>query len=364
MLESTFPPNLLKNNLSPVKEAIMKTILPIVWACLCMLSSVYAQVPQGITYQAVVRDNNGGIRANQSVMLGLSIRQGSPTGVIVYEEDHNVSTNNLGVVNLIVGRGTSSQDFSDIDWTQGALFVEIELDGQVMGTTPLLTVPYAFHAETVEEVQEISKSGSTVSLSKGGGSFTDEVDDADSDPGNEIQTLSLSGDNLILSQGGGSVVLPGSSSSIRTISFPAKALNHSSSSSIILNDGAGLKWTNSFSASALISIRRPADYSGGTVKFYIFFRTTSSTAGTVIFFIRPRSYNSTDGYGDAANLSTNEVNVSGTEGFGTLYEQSYNIPATRLTNDWWQIGIQRDSNSNTYTDDVIVHSVALEYTAN
>ena len=264
----------------------MKTVLSIVWLCLCMLCSLYAQVPQGITYQAVVRDNNGSIRANESVALGLSVRQGSPTGVIVYEEAHAVNTNNLGVVNLIVGRGTSSQDFSSIDWTQGPLFVEIELDGQVMGTTPLLSVPYAFHAETVEEIQEISKSGSTVSLSKGGGSFTDEVEDADSDPANELQAISIDGNTLTLSNGGGSIALPIAEATTRSISFPANGLNYSTSSTVITNDGGGLRWTNSFSSSATIAIRKPADYIGGTVKFYIFFRTTTGTSGTAGFFIQ------------------------------------------------------------------------------
>lgn len=55
------------------------------------------------------------------------------------------------------------------------------------------------------ELQTISKSGSTVTLSDGGGSFTDEVNDSDFDPLNEIQTLSKTGNSIILTNGGGSV---------------------------------------------------------------------------------------------------------------------------------------------------------------
>lgn len=346
----------------------MKTILSIVWLCLCMLCNVYAQVPQGITYQAVVRDNNGNIRANEDVLLGLSMRQGTPTGTVVYEEQHNVSTNNLGLVNLIVGDGISSQDFSTIDWTQGALFVEIELDGQVMGTTPLLTVPFAFHAETVEKVDVAYSdvSNAPQSLSE----FTDDIgiltnsDLNDNSPTNEIQSLSISGNTLTLSNGGGTVPLPINEATTRSISFPANGLNYSVSSTVVTNDAGGLRWTNNFSGSATIAIRKPADYIGGTVKFYIFFRTTSATSGTVGFFIRPRSFDSNDGFIDVVNLTATSVNVSGTEGFGTQYEQTYDIPSSRLGEDWWYISIQRESSNNSYLDDVIVSSVALEYQGN
>ncbi len=59
------------------------------------------------------------------------------------------------------------------------------------------------------EIQLLSKSGSTISLSSGGGSVQDAVDDADNDPSNEIQTLSQSGSTITLSNGGGSVSAQG-----------------------------------------------------------------------------------------------------------------------------------------------------------
>ncbi len=59
-------------------------------------------------------------------------------------------------------------------------------------------------ADPTNELQTISKSGNTVTLSDGGGSFTDAVNDADADPTNEIQTISKSGSTVTLSNGGGS----------------------------------------------------------------------------------------------------------------------------------------------------------------
>ena len=59
-------------------------------------------------------------------------------------------------------------------------------------------------ADPSNELQTLSKTDDTVTLSDGGGSFTDEVDDADADPNNELQTLSKTDDTVTLSDGGGS----------------------------------------------------------------------------------------------------------------------------------------------------------------
>ena len=64
------------------------------------------------------------------------------------------------------------------------------------------------------ELQTISKSGSTVTLSNGGGSFTDAVNDADASPTNEIQSLSISGSTISLNNGGGSVTVPSSADNL------------------------------------------------------------------------------------------------------------------------------------------------------
>lgn len=346
----------------------MKNILTLFLLHTCLIC--WAQVPQGITYQALLQNSDNSPMANESVTLTLALLEGSAQGAIVYEETHNTFTNGSGVVSLVVGEGTVIQGlFSSIDWSSGTYFITVFLDGVEVATSKLLTVPYAFHAKTVEEIEvdygDISNTPSNLS------DFTNDLDIItakdlnDNDASNEIQKLSISGTTLTLSKGGGSVDLPnGGGNTIRSVSFPANGLNYANSSSVFSNDNNGLRWTNSFSGSAKIAIRKPADYAGGSVRFYIFFLTTSSTAGTVIFFIRPNSFDSGDDFTDIINLPTNSVSVSGSGGFGKLYEQTYQIPSNRLQKDWWNISIQRSSNNNTYTDDVIVHSVTLEYSAN
>lgn len=147
--------------------------------------SILAQAPQSFMYQAVARNAVGGLLANQAVSFQLTVYEGTPGGTVVYQEVHSATTNLYGLVNLEVGSGlVAAGDITTINWGGGSYFLETALDPAggfafvVMGTTQLLSVPYALHAGTV-----------------------DDVDDADADPANEIQTLSLSGDELTISGG-------------------------------------------------------------------------------------------------------------------------------------------------------------------
>lgn len=203
-----------------------KIVFPILF--LMLGSYVFAQSPQRLNYQAVVRDNAGATVGNQLVSFRLSILEGSAAGNAVYIETQQVNANQFGLVTLAVGGGTTvAGNFANINWAGNTHFMQVELDVNgasnysLMGTTQLLSVPYALHAQTVEndqvddadadpanELQGLSKSGNAITLSQGGGTVTDEVDDADADPGNELQTLSLSGQTLSISNGN-SVTLAG-----------------------------------------------------------------------------------------------------------------------------------------------------------
>jgi len=117
-------------------------------------ASLFAQAPESFKYQSVVRNAAGVIIANQTVSFRLSIHQTSTTGAIVYSETQTMSTNGYGLANMNMGSGTVvSGTFSTIDWSLGPYFLEIEFDPSggssytVMGTSQLLSVPYALYAE-------------------------------------------------------------------------------------------------------------------------------------------------------------------------------------------------------------------------
>ncbi len=126
----------------------------------CIASiAILAQSPQSFKYQTVLRNASNQPIPNQAVGLKISILQGSATGTALYVETHATTTNALGIVNLDIGNGTPlSGNFSAINWGSNPHFVKIELDPaggtvyQNMGTSQLLSVPYALHAKTAETV--------------------------------------------------------------------------------------------------------------------------------------------------------------------------------------------------------------------
>ena len=113
-----------------------------------------AQAPQGVNYQAVIRNTNGTTVNNAAVGLRLNILQGSATGTVVYSESFSETTSNIGLVNVVLGQGNVlSGTFSSINWGAGPYFLEIAADANggtnytVMGAQQMMSVPYALYAE-------------------------------------------------------------------------------------------------------------------------------------------------------------------------------------------------------------------------
>jgi hypothetical protein len=126
----------------------------ILFALLAISFSVSAQAPEGINYQAVIRNGGGTLITNTTVAIRVQIRQTSATGTIVYQERHSVLTTAYGLVNLVIGAGTvQSGSFSTINWSTGSYFVNLAVDFangttyQDFGTQKLMSVPYALYAK-------------------------------------------------------------------------------------------------------------------------------------------------------------------------------------------------------------------------
>jgi uncharacterized protein (TIGR02145 family) len=131
-----------------------------------------AQVPQKMSYQAVVRNSTNTLVINSPVGMQISILQGSATGTAVYVETHNPTTNDNGLVSLEIGNGTVvSGVFASIDWANGPFFIKTETDPAggnnflISGTTQLLSVPYSFFAGN--GIKGYSNTGDTLYLSNG-----------------------------------------------------------------------------------------------------------------------------------------------------------------------------------------------------
>jgi len=153
-------------------------------------NGLFAQAPDYFHYQAMLRNQNGTPMINTGITMVVDLISGNINGPSIYLESHEVQTNELGMVDLKIG---DTDFFSEIDWADGPYFISISVDGVHMGTSQLLSVPYALYARNAGNVE-----------------------DDDPDPANELQTLSV--DDLELSiSGGNTVTLPDVRSPWQTI---------------------------------------------------------------------------------------------------------------------------------------------------
>lgn len=185
---------------------------------MCLGSVLFAQAPNRMTYQSVVRDANDALIANAPVGTQISILQTSPTGIAVYIETHTPVSNANGLITFEIGGGTVvAGNFANIDWSNGPYYIKTQTDPTggtsytISSTTQLLSVPYALYAENgfSGNYNDLSNAPTNVSAFTNDAGYITSPNDADSDPTNEIQTLQLSGQNLTIS-GGNTVTLASS----------------------------------------------------------------------------------------------------------------------------------------------------------
>ena len=142
----------------------MKRVLHLV-VLLFISITLFAQAPQKMTYQAVIRNASNNLVVNASVKMKISILQGSISGTAVYSELHNPTTNANGLVSIEIGSGTSPVGtIGSINWGNGTYFLKTETDPTngtnytISGTSQLLSVPYALQSNCVSS----SLSGDTL----------------------------------------------------------------------------------------------------------------------------------------------------------------------------------------------------------
>ena len=124
-----------------------------------LTNMVWAQAPEKMSYQAVIRGTDNILYTNQDVGMQIGILQGSASGDLLYLENHTPTTNKNGLISIEIGAGSSvSGSFADIDWSKGPYFILTMTDPtggtnySITGTSQLLSVPYALHAQTAENI--------------------------------------------------------------------------------------------------------------------------------------------------------------------------------------------------------------------
>jgi hypothetical protein len=202
-------------------------------------------VPQGINYQAIARDNTGAEITGTGITVRYSIGSSTVNNTTFnYQETHSVSTNQFGLFNTVIGQGTPSvlsPAFNVIGWNiPQYLLVEIDFGSgyEQMGiATPFVTVPYSFLAKevinkelppsaTINDVLvwngtnwapaapgSTSETTTTITdnldgtftyMNESGATVTFDanIDDADASITNEIQDLNLTGNTLTITNNG------------------------------------------------------------------------------------------------------------------------------------------------------------------
>jgi hypothetical protein len=153
-----------------MKNALVASLVSI----LVLLSdSLIAQPPPLYNLQGVAKDNQGNPARNRTIHVRVAIYQKSANvnagGVLVFEESHQVQSNNDGVYEFVVGRGLKPailpvgqvDSLNKIDWANGPFFFNqkiavspsipapwwIPANNYVdLYTSQIMSVPYALYA--------------------------------------------------------------------------------------------------------------------------------------------------------------------------------------------------------------------------
>ena len=191
-------------------------------------AGAFAQAPEMINYQCVVRTIDGYSITNQLVGVRVAILQGSAVGPEVFAETHGPTTNDYGLINIQIGTGSNTGPTLDqVDWSANLYFLKVEIDPtggtsySVSSTSQLISVPFALYAKTAGNVDDADAdptnefnisanvNGTDLEITDGGGTITADLttvmSDPDMDPNNEIQVLQKVGNIITLSPSGGAV---------------------------------------------------------------------------------------------------------------------------------------------------------------
>ncbi len=103
-----------------------------------------------MNYQAIARNASGQpLPNNTTVSIRFQIHDQTPSGAIVFQESTTAVTNQFGLITLAIGQ---LGNLATVNWSNGPKYLQVEYDPTGganytdMGTTQLLSVPYALFA--------------------------------------------------------------------------------------------------------------------------------------------------------------------------------------------------------------------------
>lgn len=297
----------------------MKKILTLLLLVVVAITVNAQTPPEAFNYSAVARDANSNPIANSTIGIQISIKIGSPTGNTVYQENHFVNTDDFGLFNLVVGGGSIlSGTIADIDWSLDDYYLQVGMDSNGgtnflnMGSTQLLSVPYALYAKSAGGIQitSISNDGDTLYLSDGQ-TF---VSNSGGQNGNLVlPTVTTSVPTDITSNSatlGGTISnANGNQIAVRGVAYSTTSNPTIFSDSIVVGSGIGSFNINALDVPGL-------DY------HYEYLLTANTTYYLRAFAI---TENNTVAYGNEVSFTTLSVGQTGPGGGLVFYDKGNNI---------------------------------------
>ncbi len=132
-----------------------------------------SNIPQVVSFSAVVRDANNQPLVNTPVSIRLTFKKGGANGPLVYCALHQDVSNANGFISLQLNRnvlgtgcnGAPSTTFETIPWKEGGFWMEVEY--QTVPNTPFTSLGqlelassfYAFAAGSAEEIKGVNLQG-------------------------------------------------------------------------------------------------------------------------------------------------------------------------------------------------------------
>jgi hypothetical protein len=149
-----------------------------------MQLSLNAQkIPNAIPFQGIAKDYNGNPVNERKVYIQISLIAGNILGKNIYTEEHETTTDAIGVFSVMIGNGRRTQGIirtlAEINWEDGPFYLGIQLaitpnaplqnwqyqnNWINMGTTSLGIVPYAYYSLQTSGLQAKLNASDTANM--------------------------------------------------------------------------------------------------------------------------------------------------------------------------------------------------------
>ena len=132
---------------------MMKKLIFLFSFMILVVATLVAQVPQNMSYQAVVRNASHQLVVNSAITVQVRIIPHVMNNAPIYQEEHQTTTNDNGLMTLQIGGGQAIQGvFSAIPWADGPYYLRVDIDPAggndftISSVQQLMSVPYALYA--------------------------------------------------------------------------------------------------------------------------------------------------------------------------------------------------------------------------